>query len=210
MELHIHTLLPKTALLVSKLQTSFPLFLNHFYLSGGTALSLQIGHRVSEDLDFFIEGDFFGDTYISQLENVGTLTDVSVDTSSVNVYLDSVKVQLLHYPYQLLEPVMPWEHIQISSILDVACTKLITVSQRGSKKDFVDMYFLLKQFSLQELFIKLDQKYHKAKYNKLHILKSLGYFDDANNEPMPRMLIETSWDQVKEVITHHVKSYSFI
>lgn len=206
--LHSETLLDTTRNLINALRRIKPFFLSAFYLSGGSALALQIGHRISEDLDFFTQEQFNGIQYQIELQHIGTLEHLEIDKTSLNCFVKGVKMQLLHYPYKLIENTIDWNGIRLSSVIDIACTKLLTVSQRGSKKDFFDIYFLLKRYSLNELFAKLDEKYSGIQYNKMHILKSLTYFTDADNQPPPRMITNISWDEVKEVILNVVKSIS--
>jgi hypothetical protein len=177
-----------------------------FYLTGGTALSLLMGYRESQDLDFFNQKNFEPELIQKKLETVGNLKSVAIETGTLNCFLDNVKLQFLYYPYSLLEPILDWENIQISSKLDIACTKLITISARGSKKDFIDLYFLLKEYDLQTLFEKLKVKYPKTDYNETHILKSLVYFVDANEQPWPRMHKDVSWEEIKEEIISNVKN----
>ena len=178
-----------------------------FYLTGGTALSLQLGHRESQDLDFFSQKDFQPEELQRELEKLGNLGSVELSLGTLNCFLDEVKLQFLHYPYPLLEEKITWENVQISSKLDIACTKLITVSARGSKKDFIDIYFLLNEYPLPTLFEKLALKYANNDYNEAHILKSLVYFADADEQPMPRMHREVSWEKVKEEIIKIVKDF---
>lgn len=178
-----------------------------FYLSGGTALALLLGHRESEDLDFFTQELFNQELLQSHLINIGSLDDVQIAEGTLNAYLDTVKLQFLYYPYNLLEEPTIWQGIKISSFIDIACTKVITISSRGSKKDFVDMYFILQELSLEHLFLKLDEKYKDVSYNHVHLLKSLTYFDDADKQPMPRMHQDVSWEQVKELIISKVKQF---
>ncbi len=180
-----------------------------FYLSGGTALSLQLGHRESEDLDFFIKNLFQPQIIQEKLVQYGNLEDVMIDTGTLNLFMNGVKLQFLYYPYDLLEPLIPWNGIYLSSITDIACTKLITISDRGSKKDYIDLYEILQKISLQELFDKLEQKYKNIEYNQPHILKSLVYFKDAEAQPMPKMHIDLNWEQVKEFIIKQVKEITF-
>jgi hypothetical protein len=78
--------------------------------------------------------------------------------------------------------------MQMSPVIDIACTKLQTISMRGSKKDFVDLFFLFEYFTLPELLKEAKRKYVAVDYNEAHILKSLIFFDDAEGQPMPRML----------------------
>jgi len=178
-----------------------------FYLSGGTGLALQIGHRESQDLDFFTELDFNAQLLQAELAKIGHLENTQLDKGTLNCFIDNVKIQFLHYPYKLLEEKIEWEGIFVSSILDIACTKLITISSRGSKKDFIDLYFLLQIYTLTFLFEKLEEKYTNLNYDKLHILKSLIYFEDANEQPLPRMHKEVSWEMIKKEIKKAVKSF---
>ena len=180
--------------------------INNFYLTGGTALSLQLEHRESEDLDFFNQNTFEPEIIQRQLTAIGKLKEVAIDTGTLNCFLDGVKLQFLYYPYRLLEPKIKWKNIQVSSKLDVACTKLITISSRGSKKDFIDLFFLLKEYDLQNLFEKLKDKYPKIDYNQTHILKSLVYFTEADAQPQPRMHKKVNWQEVKEEIIDKVKN----
>lgn len=198
-------LLPKTASVLEKLKHIQPL--SGFYLSGGTALALQIGHRESEDLDFFSQSPFDPTSLQTALLPCGTLDSTEFSEGTLNTYIDGVKLQFLSYPYALLEPTILWEGVSLSSVVDIACTKIMTVSTRGSKKDFIDMYFLLHLFSLDELMQNLKKKYQNVSYNDTHILKSLVYFEDANAQPMPRMHKDVSWENVKQYITQIVAPF---
>ena len=130
-----------------------------------------------------------------------------VDEGTLNLFINKVKVQFLYYPYDLLEEFISWNGINLSSMIDIACTKLITISMRGSKKDFIDLYFLLGKYSLSFLFKKLAEKYPESDYNQPHILKSLVYFADADKQPSPRMHKDVGWETVKEEIKKKVKNF---
>lgn len=184
--------------------------ISNFYLSGGTGLALHLGHRESEDLDFFSEHDFVATLLQNDLSKLGEVTDIYSDSGTLNCRIQNVKLQFLKYQYRLLERPVLYENINISSVPDIACTKLITISDRGSKKDFIDLYFILMHHhSLHDLFTKLNEKYQKVKYNKAHIVKSLVYFDDADAQPMPRMHIPVKWDDVKLHIEKEVGRIDF-
>lgn len=185
-------------------------FLSSFYLSGGTGLSLQLGHRESEDLDFFSQSTFDPGQVQQQLLSLGSLSQTELAPGTINTFVNGVKLQFLEYPYPLLEPTISWNGMQLSSVIDIACTKLQTISMRGGKKDFVDLYFLFQQFSLNELFTKVDQKYATIDYSKTHILKSLTYFADADQQPTPRMVDDVSWETVKTRIVSVVKEFQFV
>lgn len=180
-----------------------------FYLSGGTALSLLLGHRESEDLDFFTKNSFQPTLLQQQLVQLGTLENVQIDEGTLNLFMNKVKLQFLYYPYNVLEGFILWNGIHLSSMIDIACTKLITISMRGSKKDFIDLYVILEQITLNELFANVEKKYTNVQYNYPHILKSLVYFADADNQPMPRMHKDFTWEEVKESIVKRVKAFTF-
>ena len=204
------TLPAHTAHLLHLFEEKKPEFLSQFYLSGGTALSLQLGHRESEDLDFFSEQPFQLQEVEQQISHLGTLSQTELAKGTVNTFLNGVKLQFLAYPYPIIGPLIQWQGIQISSVIDIACTKLQTVAMRGYKKDFIDIYFLLKKFSLETLLTYTRKKYFKSDYSEAHILKSLVYFADADDQPMPSMHIKVSWDQVKEELISAVKSMDLI
>jgi len=204
------TLPAHTAHLLHLFEEKKPEFLTQFYLSGGTALSLQLGHRESEDLDFFSEQTFQPQEVEQQVNLLGTLSQTELANGTVNTFLNGVKLQFLAYPYPMIEPLIDLQGIQISSVIDIACTKLQTVGMRGYKKDFIDIYFLLKIYSLETLLTYTQKKYSKSDYSEAHILKSLVYFTDADDQPMPRMHIEVSWNQVKEELVSAVKSIDLL
>ena len=198
-----NVLLPATERVIQKIQGAA--FLQPFYLSGGTALALHFSHRESEDLDFFTSNTFDPQRLQAEVHKFGQLEGVEIAEGTLNAFLDTVKLQFLHYPYPLLEPTVTWEGVSLSSVIDIACTKIITISMRGSKKDFVDLYFILQHFSLEELFEKVDEKYQNVQYNRAHLAKSLVYFEDAEAQPMPRMLENVEWEHIKATITQAVK-----
>ena len=205
---YIQTLPSETAKIVDKLQKERLDFLEKFYLSGGTALSLQLGHRESEDLDFFTGSKFKPVFLQSELEKLGQLRNVEIAKGTFNVFIDGVKLQFLEYPYQLLKKCSKFGQISLSSVIDIACTKLQTIGARGSKKDFIDLFFILDKYSLDELFIQLKNKYSKTIYNEAHILKSLVYFVDADKQPDPRMHKNVTWVEVKSKIMEKVREFS--
>lgn len=205
MQMHTKVLPVAAQALISQL-SGLP-SIRDFYLSGGTALALQVGHRESEDLDFFTQIDFNPQVLQRDLIILGALQDTEIDIGTLNTFIDGVKLQFLHYPYQLLDKLIPWNGIQLSSVIDIACTKLVTISMRGNKKDFIDLYIILKHYSLKDLLKRLEEKYQNVEYNHTHILKSLVYFTDADKQPMPKMHILLNWDEVKDAIIKQVKVF---
>ena len=132
--LFTETLPHNTKKLLEAFQNSKQGFLQKFYLSGGTALSLQLGHRESEDLDFFTQDNFRPEALQEALVMYGTLQQTELAKGTLNTFIQGVKLQFLEYPYPLIEPFKSWNNVQISSVADIACTKLQTIGMRGSKK----------------------------------------------------------------------------
>lgn len=183
-------------------------FIAPFYLAGGTALALQLGHRKSIDLDWFSRSSFDISLLQKSLPAVGSLEILDKDKGTLHAVLGGVKVSFLRYPYSLIDPLVLYKRkLHLAGIRDIACMKVDAISSRGSKKDFIDLFFILRQYELHDLLKYFDKKYRGIKYNHLHILKSLTYFKDADNEPMPVMLKNVSWAEVKGQISSIVKLY---
>lgn len=157
-------------------------------------------------MDFFCQNTFTPHNLEKELSSLGKLDQTELAVGRLNTFLDGVKLQFLEYPYPLLESHIQWEGMQLSSVIDIACTKLQTVSMRGSKKDFVDIYFLLEKYSLPELLVAAQQKYSASDYSQTHILKSLVYFSDAEGQPMPRMHYHVKWEDIKKKMITEVKA----
>lgn len=200
--MHKETLAPQTAALFVKLATSGLCGRESgFYLAGGTALALQLGHRQSEDLDFFTAAHLLPTNLVSDLAAIGRVEVVQEEDRTIHMVLDGVKVSFLSFPYPLAFPTLPCEGIMLADQRDIAAMKLSAVSSRGAKKDFFDLFFLLRAYSLAQMILFFETLFAGKEYNTLHILKSLAYFDDAEHDPDPMMLMSVTWGEVKEVIT---------
>lgn len=201
--MYLKTLVPETRRVLEAIAKEPRI--DDFYLAGGTALALQIGHRESIDLDFFSATDFKRDEIKTALAALGQYRLINEEEGTLDGSLDGVKLSFLRYEYPMLFPLIPFEGIHLADIRDIACMKLDAVSSRGSKKDFIDIFFLLKQFPMNELIGFFEKKYSHIQYNKLHILKSLTYFSEAEDEPFPKMLVDVSWEDVKETMRSETK-----
>lgn len=199
--MHKETLAPQTAALFAKLAASGIVAPQAgFYLAGGTALALQIGHRQSEDLDFFTAAHTLLANLISELASIGHLEAIQEEAGTIHAVLDGVKVSFLSFPYPLAFPTIACNGIALADQRDIAAMKLSAVSSRGAKKDFFDIYFLMQSYPLSQMILFFETLFAGQEYNTLHILKSLAYFDDAEADPEPIMLIPVTWGEVKEVI----------
>ncbi len=175
----------------------------NFNLVGGTALALYEGHRLSVDIDLFGRSEISPDLFTEILKEKGETTILSQSSKILIYVINKIKVDFVDYNFQLLEPVNVIDGIRLVSKKDIAAMKLNAIAGRGSKKDFVDVYQLLNDFSLSEMLTFYAQKYPNG--SEFMVLKSLLYFDDAEIEPDPIMLIPATWSQVKERIHFEVK-----
>ena len=184
-------------------------FIRSFYLAGGTACAVHLGHRISNDLDFFSKDDFSHFEVQNSLRNSGHfLTDYS-DSQTLIGRFNKVKISFFHYDYPLIGETYHFLNLRISSLEDIGCMKIDAISSRGSKRDFVDLYFILKKFNLglKEFFKYFEEKYGKENYNIYHILKSLVYFEDAERDPGLNMLDQFSWENVKNFFIEQIKRF---
>jgi len=181
--------------------------LEGFYLAGGTALAIECGHRTSIDLDFFSKENFDRAILKHELVNAGEVTVVGEEEGTLHCVIDGVKVSFLQYPYALSFDPVDFDGIRLADPRDIAAMKIDAISSRGSKKDFIDLFILLKEYSLQELIGFFEKKFNDIRYNKLHILKSLTFFDDAESEPMPMMLVDVKWEEVKKTVIGKVLEF---
>jgi hypothetical protein len=172
--------------------------LEESYLAGGTALALQIGRRISYDLDFFTLLNFDRRLIMQKLSSL----DFKLERESEGTILGSIsgiKFSLFRYKYPLLFKTKNYLGIKIADLRDIAAMKIDAISSRGTKRDFVDLYFLAKKFGLKKLLNFYDRKYKLLQTNKFHLLKSLEYFADAEEDIEPNMLIKDySWLKIKE------------
>lgn len=173
--------------------------LDNFYLAGGTGLALQIKHRLSIDLDFFTEKDINIKALMDRLQELGEITVSKEAENTLNGTFNKTEIMFLKYAYPLLFPLKEVEGIIIADSRDIGCMKISAVYSRGTKKDFIDLFFICKNIiDFKELLELFKKKYKDVDYNMIHILKSLVYFDDAEKDPMPKMLTPVSWNKVKE------------
>lgn len=181
---------------------------DHYYLAGGTACALHFGHRLSHDLDFFSLDPIDPQQLLVLLKPLGQLRTTQNEPGTFNGMLDEVKISFFIYPYPLIDKTIEYESAQIASIKDLACMKLEVVSSRGSKRDFIDLYQISQQYPLSQQLEWFKQKYQNTNISTTHIIKSLSYFDDAQDEPMPTMNIDLEWKAVKQYFIDEVKQIS--
>ena len=199
--LHLETIEPKTLELLRRLQ-SLPIF-EHSRLVGGTALALQLGHRKSIDLDMFGTIDASPEDIQEACKEVGEL-EISKTSKNINIYwVDGIKVDCVNYPYEWLDDCLVIDGVRLASVNDIAAMKISAIINRGTKKDFIDIHFLLQKMSLNHILDLYDQKYPDG--SRFIAIKSLTYFEDAEDDPMPFMFNDITWDNVKASIITEVR-----
>jgi len=155
-----------------------------FYLAGGTALALQIGHRMSVDFDLFTDTDIsprmlerarreFQQASVSPLVN---------DPTELTVLANGVKVTFLKYPFSVQDSFAEYDGVQLLSVREIAATKAYTIGRRGSYKDYVDLYFIVAKcgISLRDIIQLADQKFG-ADFNSRLFLEQLVFLDDVQD-----------------------------
>ncbi len=168
-----------------------------FYLAGGTALALQLGHRESFDLDFFSENKFNAQKYERIIINDlgGTVSSISDDT--INGEINNISIAFFIYPYRLLRDFKKYLNINLASIEDLACMKCKAISQRNTKRDFYDIFEILKKIQPLELKNYLLEKFNVNGNSFYHLNRSLLYFEEAEKNSDPVSLNGTTWKEVK-------------
>lgn len=171
-----------------------------WYLAGGTALSLQIGHRQSQDLDFFTTQTRFNEIALERrLFATGEWATTLKEEGTLYGTLMRTKMSFIAYPFfHPRASMLRYGYVQILNPQDIAAMKIIAISQRGRKRDFVDLYWYCNNYELlSSVLLRAVKQYPGQEHNMHHFLKSLIYFKDAESDPMPRLLFKTSWRIIK-------------
>lgn len=177
-----------------------------WYLAGGTALALVAGHRSSVDLDFFTpEGTFSIALMTERLSMPGWTTDILQD-NTIYGRLHGAQVSFIAYPFFVPRaPKRQYGNVTVLAPADIAVMKIIAISQRGRKRDFVDMFWYCTHMEpLEAVLRRLPDQYPSVAHDYHHILKSLVYFADADEDPMPNLCSETDWKTVKRYFLNEV------
>ena len=151
------------SLLTERLQTA-TILQEQFYLAGGTALALHIGHRKSDDLDFFSEREFDNEPVIQTVMKLGGRID-SESRGTIHASISGSRISFFHYPYPLIRSTTAIGNIRAALVEDVACMEVIAIAQRAEKKDFFDMYEILKIFPPSLIREMVIQKYGEQRIN---------------------------------------------
>ena len=202
--LHYETIHPATLELLTTLMAQEEL--KELRLVGGTSLALQYGHRQSIDLDFFGKPRVSQEDILEMARRTGELKILNRTQSILQLVLNGVKVDVVDYScYDWMDSPVMEDGLVLASPKDIAALKVNAIEGRGTKKDFVDIYELLKHYSLSEILDFYSKKY--PNYSIFRALLSLTYFEDAENQAMPVMMFPESWESIKNTIVGVVKGY---
>lgn len=180
--------------------------ISSFYLAGGTGLALQLGHRVSEDLEFFSEESFDAE----EIEAVIAPEKViSVRLQTIHCVKDGIRLSFLFYDVPLCYPMQIWRGLHVAAWQDIVAEKIKAVSQRGSKKDFWDVYSVIAlRSSIDEVGALFLERFKGTGINLYHVVKSMVYFEDADKEPDPVLLAngkKSDWERIKQFFEANIK-----
>lgn len=193
-----------TRSVISKLHNK----IDPFYLGGGTGLALQIGHRKSDDLDFFTISEFDENILIDKIKGFQPIQQYR---GTIHGILNGVRLSFLHYPIPLIRETYKWEGIKIASVPDLVAEKFKTVSQRGAKKDFCDLYAAFQSgIPVLQGCRYFKQRFDNTGIQYYSILRGLTYFDDAESDPDPIWLptgYSTNWEDIKDFFRDNIQVF---
>ena len=180
-----------------------------FYLAGGTALALQIGHRTSIDFDFYSQKNFSSSQLAQHIKKTfPNAKALFTEEDTLKTAVGKTELSFFYYSYQMLEPFIKFQSLHLASLADIGAMKLAAIVQRGTKRDFIDIYYLLKIYSLEKIIAFALKKY--SPYQPMLILRSLIYFEDAETKDTRPLRIfdpNFSWPEAKDKIFAEVKKY---
>lgn len=202
--LSIQTIQPDTLELLKRLAAHPEL--RDTRLVGGTALALQYGHRQSIDLDFFGSLPQERDELIAIAKQEGNVTVHNRSNSILQLVIDNIKVDFVDYSrYAWIDEPIQGDGFVLASDKDIAAMKVNAIIGRGTRKDFIDLFVLLQHYSLTEIMGFYKQKY--PEFSEYRALLSMTYFEDAEMQDMPKMFIDTPWEEMKRTIVKAVEAY---
>jgi hypothetical protein len=170
-----------------------------FYLAGGTALALQLGHRRSVDLDYFSPTEDIPSIKEPLQQSLGGFAPIMADSSWGNLVFvaDGIRTGFYGYGYDLVEPLVNIEGIRLASVADIALMKLDALLVRAGRKDFYDLYAICQCRPLRDLLHLAPQKYPGVRDFETQVVKRLVYFERAEQDEPPDMLEPLEWEAVK-------------
>ena len=184
-----------------------------FYLGGGTALALQLGHRTSVDFDFYAPRKFDNQQMAQTINRLFPGTDITPEQPENTLRLDvmGTEVSAFYYPYPLLEPLVDYGSVSLASLTDIAAMKTAAVVQRARQRDFYDIYYLIKELGMEKIITATYKKFPWYEENNVVVFTSLTYFTDADNDlEAERVKVfdrNVTWEMVKKRVKEETQKY---
>jgi len=201
--MHLEAISSKRQKIFQKLK-SFP----QFYLAGGTALALHIGHRMSDDFDLFTVEDIPASLLekIEELFKEATIDIIINHSEQLSLIIDKTKVDFVKYPFPLILDLIEYEKVKIIKIPEIAAMKAYTIGRRATYKDYIDLYFILfeKHSSLSQI-IKISQEKFKESFDPRLFLEQLVYLEDIQEEPIQFLKRKVDKKELEEFFQEEIK-----
>lgn len=179
-----------------------------FYLAGGTALALQIGHRISVDFDLFSGKEIDKDLFL-RVKKVFSANEMSLSVNNLDeltVFIDGIKTTFLKYPFPLIFGLVDYEGVNLLSVKEIAATKAYTINRRGSFKDYADLFFVVsKKYTTLEEIIEISDKKFGKEFNSRLFLEQLVYLDDVEDIEIKFLKESATREKIKLFFTEEIK-----
>lgn len=203
--MHADALTQEAALILPKFSR-----VKSFYLVGGTALALQIGHRLSVDFDFFSE-EPLPKNLLSRVKRIFAPLPLAVTyraPEQINLTIHGVKTTFFHYEYPVVDTLVSYKGISLASIREVAAMKAFAIGKRLAYKDYIDWYFLLKDkhVTLQEVIDHAAKKYD-GDFNDRLFLGQLVSFEDVETQKIDFLRGEISRGEIEGFLKNEVREF---
>jgi hypothetical protein len=188
-------------------------FFKNYHLVGGTALTLQIGHRISDDIDLFTTEELNKEKIFSYAQTIDKKVEVLNDDNTIyQLYFPSkgLKIDFVYYPYKLIDPIITTsEGLHFVGKNDISAMKMSAVGTRGYEaKDFVDLFYLLKEMPIEKIIDNFNNKYETE--NPLHYIRSMSYFEDVTLDSWKNLKMisdKISIKEIKSTLINNVRDY---
>jgi hypothetical protein len=205
--MHERVLPPGSRSLIASLKRAAHPALGGWTLAGGTGLALRVGHRRSDDFDFFRTGPMDPADLLDAVAGISETEILQQEERTLTLLARKVKISFFGIREPFLFPPHPYSFFAVADARDIALMKLVAIMNRGSRKDFVDLYTILRDGpTLREYLDLLPRRYGAGRINAYQVLMSLAFFEDAEQEPMPAMLEPFDWEECRSFFVREARS----
>jgi len=197
---------PQSTLGILKDLSNYQYISENFYLAGGTGLALYLGHRISNDLDFFTEQDI-NHNELELIFGKEKSPKIYQSKNSIWYKFGNIEISFFKYPYRCIEDFQKIFNIRLASKKDIYAMKTMALIQRGAKKDFYDIYEFFNEYTIKEIKEILITKFDFNNVNFYQLVKAINYFDDAEMNPDVKSLKSVEWDKIKNFFINHFDNF---